>query len=129
MAVHIEMFALFILSLFLSPIGLLSLCHLLFCLYLQIAFSLPLCPSPSLSLGQQMETMAQFCLLFWSPVGPVAFWTAHGSAPHISYKMQVPFLFMKGKKEAVECSYFNIEMRTRSTTSVDPTEWSAFAGQ
>lgn len=116
MAVHIEMFALFILSLFLSPIGLLSP-------------SLSLCPSPSLSLGQQMETMAQFCPLFWSPVGPVAFWTAHGSAPHISYKMQVPFLFMKDKKEAVECSYFNIEMRTRSTTSVDPTEWSAFGGQ
>lgn len=114
MAVHIEMFALFLLSFFLSPIGLLSLYRSL---------------SPSLSLGQQMETMAQFCLLFWSPVGPVAFWTAHGSAPHISYKMQVPFLFMTDKKEAVECSYFNIEMRTRSTTSVDPTEWSAFGGQ
>lgn len=63
--------------------------------------SLPL--SLALSLGQQMETMAQFCLLFWSPVGPVAFWTAHGSAPHISYKMQVPFLFKKDKKEAAEC--------------------------
>ncbi len=24
-------------------------------------------PSPALSLGQQMETMAQFCLLFWVP--------------------------------------------------------------
>lgn len=27
----------------------------------------PLPHSPSLSLGQQMETMAQFCLLFWVP--------------------------------------------------------------
>lgn len=102
------------------PVGLVSLFLSVSSTYYSVLSCPPL--SLSLSLGQQMETMAQFCLLFWSPEGPVAFWTAHGSALHISYKMQVPFLFMKDKKEAAECQYSDIKMKTHSTSN--PTELS-----
>lgn len=79
---------------------------LLFSLYLPIVSSLAtlsLSFSPSPSSGQQMETMAQFCLLFWAPRETCGFWTAHSSTPHISYKMQASFFSLK--KEAVECTY------------------------
>lgn len=32
----------------------------------------------------------------------MAFWTAHNSAPHISYKMQVPFFSLK---KVGECTF------------------------
>lgn len=60
-------------------------------------------PSPSLTLPLslwdsrwRLWPSSVFCS--GSPERPVAFWTAHSSAPHISYKMQAPFFSLKKGK-------------------------------
>lgn len=61
-------------------------------------------PSPALSLSGTADGDYGPVLPF--VLGPQRdlwlFWTAHSSAPHISYKMQAPFFSLK--KEAAECT-------------------------
>lgn len=105
---------------FLSPVRLLplSLLSLLPCVSLLLIILslsahgvLALHPLPhslslslSLSLGQQMETMAQFCLLFWIPRETCGFLdSTQLSSPYLIQNASA-FLFTE-KREAVECTF------------------------
>lgn len=112
---------------FLSPVRLLplSLLSLLPCVSLLLIIlslsahgvlalhPLPHSLSLSLSLGQQMETMAQFCLLFWVPRETCGFLdSTQLSSPYLIQNASA-FLFTE-KREAVECMNLCIEMSITS---------------
>lgn len=84
-------------------------------------------PSPALSLSGTADGDYGPVLPFvlGPQRDPWLFWTAHSSAPHISYKMQAPFFSLK--KEAVECTYSEYvywnERDYRGLKHVERTAW------